>query len=245
MLFIPDLKENYNYAQKQAVKTQVKSLLSQTACFRHTAFVIDNIHEKIYLANYNQQLFSIFPEQNTVGEYDEKQLLKMICEADIGLFQEILQIMSGNNCCRGLKWYSFSFIIKFADNLSFQGVKVSICPLMDIHSTIHKRGVIIYCHMDISQNTKSGQLTIYDMNEQNKFYCLLTDTTAKKQIIIFNEVELSIFRLASQGYSETEITQLLNLSMGNFRYIKAKIMSNTNVRSTAQVISLMTKQGFI
>lgn len=244
MLFFQNQEKNLQLSKEKFSQRRVSFLVKQTAYLKKTALIVDHTHNRLIFANYNKQLAGTFHD-NTTKVIDEKTVLNAIHETDLDLFKEITATMNGFQDRFNIPCDYFTFSINVKGSWHPTTILVTVFTTNEYIANSTEKLCATYCSIDISQSDKPGKLTIHSLQDRIKYYCLISKFILNTHGILLSRVEILIFKYFSFGYSEIEISNMLNISIGNIKAVKAKLMNFINARSTVQVIAALTKQGFI
>lgn len=236
-------------AKKKSVRNAiVDNILSQSYILRQTVILIDYKAQRLICRNHNPSLKSIFDDEEMDMPMENGFLWKNLSKEESTLYRRILLIMSEyrkNSALSGHIYY-FTFNVALQTNAgTIQMIQFKAMPLFHINVYPNKVSCFTYSLLEPSNALYSGNLILHDFTNQKKYYYLLLVKSNKESFVVLEESELSIFQLVAKGYVETKIAEILKISFGTLKYLKSKILLQANVQSTAQLIALLTKQGFI
>lgn len=246
---IVDKASGLKHAKKKSVRnTIVDNILSQSYILRQTVILIDYQAQRLICRNHNPSLRSIFEDEEMDMPMGQGFLWKNLSKEEFALYRRILLIMSEyrkNGALSG-HLYHFTFNVALQTNTgTIQMIQFKAMPLFHINVYPNKIPCFTYSLLEPANGLCSGNLTLHDFTNQKKYYYLLLMKGNKESFVVLEEAELYIFQLVAKGCVETEIAEILNISFGTLKYLKSKILLQANVQSTAQLIALLTRQGFI
>lgn len=244
MLFFQDQEKILQLSKEKFSHHRMSFLVQQTAYFKKTALIVDHVHNKLVFANYNKHLAGAFPD-STTKTTNEKNILNVILETDLDLFKEIASTINNFHDRFNIPCDYFTFAINVKGSWQPMTILVTAYTTSEHIAGSTEKPLISYYNIDIAQNNKPGSLTTHTLQDKIKYYCLISKFIINTHAILLSPAEILIFKYFSFGYSEIEVSNILNISIGNLKAVKSKLMNFLNARSTAQVIATLTKQGFI
>lgn len=213
--------------------------------------LVDFVQEKIFFSNYNPDLYPIFREGRTkqLNEIEEDDFLSKIPIGELETFQHLIrsvysELMRKRTVNDRSIYFEFNFPFLTADN-TCQFLTVKLFPFIFESNIKTSFAQVIYLQFEKTDKTKIGQCVLTDLTNKEKFYYLLTPFSTKNVFVVLNEKELAVFKLVSEGSTESEIVRKLKINMGTLKYLKEKVLLNANAQSTAQIITLLAKQDFL
>ena len=215
------------------------------------AFILtDQYKRQLTIINSCPSLSNIFSSTSPEQAVNEEEFLNKIPSEFLptfGLYTSVINKYISAHTSEVENSFYFSFRAPLTTaNDQIQMVELKVFPYIYSDFTKERVPWVNFYQCDPCTAPNAGQLTLHSLNENMKtFYLFDYLQNNEPDYITLKQEDLEIFVLASQGFSETEITDQLNISTSTLKRIKSTIMTHINAQSTAQTIAILYKQGLI
>jgi hypothetical protein len=216
---------------------------------KKTAVIVDLVHSKMFLGNYNARMRHIFGyDDANVHEIDGSVVVDRIAENDRSLFLRYLRFIYAGMLKERPdddRTFFFEFLFPFLDlqnNRCYLTVKG--LPLIYEDDFNISSACVLLFQFDESGSDVAGSLKMVDMNVGTVTYFVYIQES-EAGFVPLGEDELMFFRLKAEGFKDVEIADRLSVSHGTMNALKERVFLKLHATTSANVIAMITRQGFI
>lgn len=228
----------------------INNLTSISSHLQKTFIFIDQYRRRINICNNNPVLSQLWNARNPYIFEEEIVFISKIPSEFNQLFAHITAIINDyilGHCNETENLFYFSFQLPlFHGDQKKQMIEFKAFPFLYTDLTAHRKPWLTFYECKPCDASYPGRLTLHIPNKTTKTYYLLKNNADYlPNYMTINDSDLKLFSLACQGFSESEIANTMQISIGALKRIKSAIMMYLNTQSTAHTIATLNNQGLL
>lgn len=208
-----------------------------------TKLLLDHKAQQTYIYNYDPSFFYLMGSDRHKLSQD---LVENLCAIEfLPIINKYCAIINTYFTSRAKEFdRSYFFSIDFVCNEGTDQ-QFSLCiKVLPYLYTSNKKLHASLCFFEHSNHTGKPRLKLHNVKEQKVLvYSTVTRQFIDQERTFLTDLEIEILRRSGEGEKEQFMADVLDVTLGSLKRIKASIFQKLKVRSTSEAIFVAYKQG--
>ncbi len=213
--------------------------------------IVDQFRRTITLYSHNPELSDLFGEMG-VKPLDPEFIKRMFSSNNddtfnIQVIETVNNILKYDILGNNNRTYCLSFTLRVTlANNAVQLLKFKVIPYK--HTSTSEKGIpwLVYYDIRKADVKKPGCFKLTGIDNSEEYPVFITDNIGDQpKYEILSKTDIDILQLSSDGFTETEIAEQININATSFKQLKTSLLLRLNAKSISHAITKAKKQGFI